>query len=339
MPSAERVHWAKFRVLAVTVAALLILGTISYLLTGGSFLEPKATLYLYVDDATGLAEGSPVRVDGISVGKVAAVELSGSMVPDRVVRVVIRVERDRLTSITKDSTAQATSDSPIGDKFVDITSGVSPEHLNGGDELHFKGSPELMKSIDLSQFEVKVREIEKLLDDIDAGRTPLGQFIAGDDLYNQLRNKISALQNSMHTATDTTGAVGQALYTDVMYRKIMDPIRELDQSLAKLQSGQGSMGPMLRDNQQYEQMRAQMADLQRSISGMRTGDMMKSDTAYRDWMRMVQSMIVQVDAFQASPMLTTTAVYDNFNGMAKELQETMKDFRGNPQKFLRLKVF
>ena len=38
-------------------------------------------------------------------------------------------------------------------------------------------------------------------------------------------------------------------------------------------------------------------------------------------------------------MLTTTAVYENFKGMAKELQETVKDFRENPRKFLRLKVF
>ena len=126
MPSARQVNWAKFRVLAVSVAALLILGTISYLLTGGSFLQPQTTLYLYLDDATGLAPGSPVRVDGIGVGKVAVVELSGSSKPDRVVRVSINVERARLTSITSDSTAQITSE-VLGDKFVDITSGVSPQ--------------------------------------------------------------------------------------------------------------------------------------------------------------------------------------------------------------------
>src|SRR4051812_41555148 len=159
MPSAQRVNWAKFRVLAVGAAALLILATISWLLTGGSFLQPKTTLYLYLDDATGLASGSPVRVNGIGVGKVDVVGLSDSKEPNRVVRVVLKVDRDRLPTITADSTAQASSDTLIGDKYVDITSGASAEHLNEGAEIQFKGSAELMKSIDISQFEQRLRVI------------------------------------------------------------------------------------------------------------------------------------------------------------------------------------
>jgi phospholipid/cholesterol/gamma-HCH transport system substrate-binding protein len=339
MPSKAQVNWAKLRVLAVTVAALLILGTISFLLTGGSFLQAKTTIYLYLDDATGLTQGSPVRVDGIGVGKVDKVELSGSNDPQRVVRVSMKVERDRLDSITADSTAQSSSDNPIGDKFVDVTSGVSPQHLPPGGEIKFKGSPELMKSIDLSQFQTQVRAIEKLLDDIEQGRSPLGKFVAEDQLYNQVRDKIRALQNSMHTAADTTGPIGQALYTDTLYRQVVEPLRKLDESLAKLQSGQGPLGQMVRDNQQYEQARAQMADLRKSIGGMKTGEMMTSDRAYNDWIKQARGFIQMVDAFNASPMLTSTAMYENFNGMARELQSTVKDFRTDPKKYLRVKLF
>jgi hypothetical protein len=32
-------------------------------------------------------------------------------------------------------------------------------------------------------------------------------------------------------------------------------------------------------------------------------------------------------------------VYDNLQGMARELQTTSKEFRENPQKFLRIKLF
>ena len=51
------------------------------------------------------------------------------------------------------------------------------------------------------------------------------------------------------------------------------------------------------------------------------------------------SLQFKADAFNATPMLTTPAVYDNFNGMARELQSTVKEFREDPRKFLRLKVF
>jgi ABC-type transporter Mla subunit MlaD len=95
MPSAEHVQWARIRVAAVSALAVLILGTLCFLLTGGTLLAPKTTIYLYMPDAVALAPGSPVRVDGIGVGKVESVALTGFPQPDRVVRVTMRIERER----------------------------------------------------------------------------------------------------------------------------------------------------------------------------------------------------------------------------------------------------
>src|SRR5690242_18564749 len=110
MPSQERVSWAKLRASAVFVAALAILATLIVLLTGGTLFEPKSTIYLYMPDAVALIATAPVRVDGIGVGKVETVELSGLNAPDRVVKVTMIIERDRLASIPDDSTAQASAD-------------------------------------------------------------------------------------------------------------------------------------------------------------------------------------------------------------------------------------
>src|SRR5438309_1607599 len=122
MRTRRRVKWAQIRVFCVSVVALLILGVVLFLLTGGTMFSEKAALYLYVPDATGIDQGSPVRVDGITVGKVAAVGLSGSKDPKRVVRLKMTVERDSLPMIPVGSYAQLSDDDPVGDKFVDITS-------------------------------------------------------------------------------------------------------------------------------------------------------------------------------------------------------------------------
>jgi hypothetical protein len=53
----------------------------------------------------------------------------------------------------------------------------------------------------------------------------------------------------------------------------------------------------------------------------------------------VVSLIRNVDEFNATPMLATSAAYDNLNGAARQMQQTLKEFRENPRKFLRLKVF
>src|SRR5215208_3295216 len=99
MPSVEHVRWARFRVTATALVGLTILSTLVVLLTGGTLFEPQSILILYLDDATGLAPGSPVRVAGIQVGKVESVALSGSSDPIRVVKVTMNVERDSLPSI------------------------------------------------------------------------------------------------------------------------------------------------------------------------------------------------------------------------------------------------
>jgi phospholipid/cholesterol/gamma-HCH transport system substrate-binding protein len=137
MPSAARVSWAKFRVFIVSLAALVILSTLAALLTGGRLLQPKATLYLYVPDVTGLGQDSPVRVDGIDVGKVERVQLSGSNDPNRVVKITMTVERARLATIPADSYAELSTDSLIGDRYVDVTSGRATRSIAPGAEITY----------------------------------------------------------------------------------------------------------------------------------------------------------------------------------------------------------
>jgi phospholipid/cholesterol/gamma-HCH transport system substrate-binding protein len=339
MPSALRVRWAKFRVLSVSFVALVILMTLVYLLTGGTLLEKKARIYLYIPDATGLDQGSPVRVDGIGVGIVDWVALSGSSNPQRIIRVQMTVERGRLASITSDSQTQISNDTLIGDKFVDISTGKASGHIPENGELNFKAQPDLMRSIDLSDFERQLRLVNGILDEIEGGRTPLGQFVMGDQVYTSLRHRIIEVQNALKRATGATAQIGGILYTDALYQKFRAPVLELDQTLSRLQSGQGEMGRFLRDPAQYQQLRGMLQDMRKNIAAARSADLMKSDDAYRSWTASATSFLRKIDELNASPMLNGTDLYESWTGAAREMQNTVKDFRENPRKYLRLKVF
>ncbi len=339
MPSARRVRWAKFRVTVVSTVALMILLTLFYLLTGGTLLEPKATIYLYVPDATGLDRDSPVRVDGIDVGKVIRVELSGQNDANRVVRVVMRVERDRLVSITDDSFAEISNDSLIGDKYVDITSQKSTAHIQPNGEVHMKPQSILAKSLDLPQLEAQLRQIDALLADIEGGQSELGQFVMGDKIYTDLRDGIGKIQKAFHAAVSSTTAVGDALYSDRLYNQIAGPLVKLDRTLAALQSGQGEGGQLLRDTAQYESAMKDVQDLRASIAQVRAGVWMQSDQMYRDWNRSLVSFIQQADRMNADPLLNSTAAYESLFGMARDARDGIKEFREDPRKFLRLKMF
>src|SRR6185312_2277103 len=222
MPSARRVRWAKFRVASVSIVALTILGTLIYLLTGGALLEQKATLYLFISDATGLSSDSPVRVNGILAGQVKKVELTGSNSPNRIVKVTLEVERDKLEAITKDSMTQLSTDTLVGDKYVDISSGKAPGHIAPNGELLFRPQPDLMRTIDFSDFERQMRIVDSMLSDIEQGRNQVGQFILTDTVYYDLRKKFITLQSAIDDAKKVTSAAGALIYTDALYRKLRD---------------------------------------------------------------------------------------------------------------------
>jgi phospholipid/cholesterol/gamma-HCH transport system substrate-binding protein len=347
MPSAQRVVWAKFRVSAVVLVALAILGTISYLLTGGTLLESTVTLYLYLPDATGVGSGTPVQVNGIGVGKVRSVTLSGSTNPDRVVKVTMTVERQRLSNITTDSTAQIGSETAIGDKVVAISSGTSAGHIQPNGEIPLKPPSELLKTLSnrdsvvspIGQFQQQVDAIDAVIGDIEQGKSRVGAFVIGDDVYRSLLKRIVEIERAVKTMAGTSGAVGHELYTDQLFRQIHEPLAKLDQSLAQMQAGRGGIGQFLRDPAQYDQLRSSLGNLRSSIADLRKQPMVNSEESYTGWNRQVASLIRSGDEFNATPMMATPAAYDNLNGAARQVQQTLKEFRENPRKFLRLKVF
>lgn len=339
MPARRRVEWAKFRVSVVSTVAVLIFLTLAFLMTGGTLFHQESTIYLYVPDATGLDDGSPVTVDGIEIGSVVAVQFAPPGNPNRVVRLTLHIENGRLETITPDSHAEIGSDSLIGDKYVDITSGTAPGHLRPGGELRYRAPAELLKSVDVPQLEKQLREVDSVLSDIEAGRSALGQFIIGDQMYGDVLVRVQQIERAMRTAVTTTSSLGDALYTDRLYQRIRAPIAQLDRQLAVIQSGQGTAGALLRDNAEYESLMSTVGNLRQTISHLASSDFMRKDDMYAGWNRGVAGLIQSVDHFNATPLMETTDTYDSLNGMLRDLAKNLADFREHPQSYLRVKVF
>jgi ABC-type transporter Mla subunit MlaD len=339
MPSAQRVQWARVRTSCVILVALAILSVLVYLLTGGSLFTQKARIYFYVPDASGLTAGSPVRADGVDVGKVQRIELSGSNQPLRVIRVTLSIGRAELAKISDDSNAQLSTDSLVGDMFVDISSGSSPRRIQPGSELAYQAQPELLKTLDLQQFDAALRSVDATLTDIEQGKSRVGQFVIGTQFYNDLRKRLGEIEKAFRGGAAVSGTVGKPLYTDRLYQRIRDPIVAFDRSLAAIQAGQGAAGQLLRDTAQYDHFRTVAQDLRKSIEGIRSAGFMQSDRAYEDLSRSIASLIRSVDEFNTSPLLMNSSVYDNLNGLAKEIRESARDFHSNPKGYMWMKIF
>ena len=327
-----------FRVATLILVAVLILSVLFYLLTGGSLFEQKASLYIYIPDATGLDSRSPVRVDGINVGTVQSIGLSGSNDSSRIVRVILSVDLANLRGIPEDSHAQLSAYTLVGDQFVDITSGRSSSPIRPNGEIRYQVSPSIT-NLDLVEFEQELRSLDATLAQIQNGTSPLGQFVMGEQLYDDLLKRVAEFEHGLAAVSRTTGEVGSLLLTDTLYRQITGPIERLDQTLSTMQSGQGAIGKLLRDDAQYQAFENGVNALRRSVASIRAGRLVASDEMYLSWGAGIAKAIQAVDDFSASPLFRTTEMYDNWNGLSQELRDTAHDFRSNPEKYLRFQIF
>ena len=86
-PTPHRLRLAKVRIAVVFISALAVLCVLVYLLSGGTWLKPKAYLTTHIPDSTGLDPDADVLLNGVKIGKVVSVQLSRSRDPNRVVEV------------------------------------------------------------------------------------------------------------------------------------------------------------------------------------------------------------------------------------------------------------
>src|SRR5687767_14568082 len=144
MPSAHKVGWAQLRVGIMAVFALVILGALVFLLTGSkNVFATHRTIYTYLPDSSALAKGSPVRLNGILVGEVQKVELSGETNPRRAIRVHLEVETERLRDIPVDSIAAIAAENVLGSKFINITRGRAPQAIQPGAEVQAEDTADI----------------------------------------------------------------------------------------------------------------------------------------------------------------------------------------------------
>lgn len=118
-------------VLAVAVAASLAGCGIGYKqlpLPGSKVRGDVYQVQATFDQALNLAQGAQVRVNGVSVGRVASVEAKNY-------QAVVTMDIQQGSSIPEDSTARLRYDTPLGELIIQVTPGGSASDLADGDQF------------------------------------------------------------------------------------------------------------------------------------------------------------------------------------------------------------
>jgi phospholipid/cholesterol/gamma-HCH transport system substrate-binding protein len=334
-----RAHWARIRVLFTLMVALAILFTLMYLLSGGGLFKSRVPLYSYFEDSGGMEPGAVVLYNGVQIGKVDSVRLSHLNDPHRTVVVRLEIDLRYISQIPADSKTEIVTENFLGDKHIEIDRGKSPTPIQPNAEMAHKPATNVYIRIDLTTFAAQLRNIDAVLKDIQEGKGGIGQFVMGEQMYKDLLTAVKTISKQIETVAGTKTTLGDLLYKKDLYESLSVTFRRLDATLAEMQAGRGATGKLLRDPAAYDDLRKQAADVRKQVEQIGNTELMKSDALYQSWNQNLKSMGRSVDGFNAGESMTSVQTYESMLGMTHELGNTLHDFRTNPKKFLRLKIF
>ena len=354
MPAAKKVKWSQLRVGIMAIGAMFILGVLIFLLTGerGLFVR-QATLYTYMDDAAAMAVGAPVRLNGILIGNVRSVELSGSRAPRRAIRIAMTVGAAKLSSIPVDSQTSVTAENVLGTKYINIKMGKSPQTAKDGGELPSLDVTEFDEVVQ-SGYDVMVaarsllKRIDCIVNDIERGRGTIGKFLVDEEFYNRLTATVAEMQKVASAVSSGQGTLGRLLYDEGLYGEIRASVNRLDNILASVEEGQGTAGKLVKDPALYDETRKTVSEMRRLVDDLNAGKgtagkLLKDEELHRQIranLAHLEDFLEKVNTGQGTlgQLVVNPNLYESLHGATSEVQGLMKDIRANPKKFLRIKL-
>ena len=262
------------------------------------------TLLIEFDDVTGLEPGDVVSVSGLRIGKVDDFELKG-------LKVFITISISPDVQLPSDSQARIKSLGMVGEKFIDIRPGTSPNFLKDGDSLQGKSVSDFS---DLTgSAEGLMLQAEELLGNIK---------IAFENIFDargqaDLKETIAHLRGLSTTLNNNSNHIAKALAN----------IDSLSTSLNEILTARRG---------EVESSIKNFSEASNRLEGL-TNKMDKSMTS-------VQSLLAKIENEEGSvgKVIASDDLYNDLRHLTAELDTLVQDLKKRPQKYLNLgfiKVF
>lgn len=354
MPQRAKIRWSQLKIGVLALTGFIILFVLVFLLTSNKGLfQHQEELYTYMPDASGMTSGTPVRLNGITIGYLDALQLTNSKDPSQAVRFVMKVQRKYLADIPVDSVAAIAAANLLGDKFLNITRGKDTRTVQPGAILRSQQGqdiPELMGEMStvLKSFQTIVNRVDNLLAGVEQGKGNIGLLLKDDELYRRLNGIAAEGQKLLADVHNGQGTLSKLLYSDEFYQELRSPIRRIDAMLADLNAGQGSAGKFLKDPALYDEMSKTITEIRGVVADLNAGKgtagkLLKSDELSRHLNDLLGKLNTTVDKINSGQgtlgqFVVNPALYESLAGATREFQGLAKDMRANPKKFLTIRL-
>ncbi len=252
----------QIRVGVFILSGLLVFLAIIYLLGAQArYFERKYDLVAEFTDVGGLLEGATVRLAGVQIGRVSAVELPEQ--PGGKVRVTLTISRRFSERVRGDSEAKISTQGLLGDKTVEITIGTTAAAaLKPGDTLAtqetvemqhmFKAGAETLQVVKelASSLKGTAERVDRIAKEVETGKGLVHALVYDEpETLTRLNALLTRTQSLLARAEQGDHAVGVLLSPESgkAVRSLLAAMEALGRGAEKLEARDNLLSALLYD--------------------------------------------------------------------------------------------
>lgn len=305
--------------LLILVAAIVVVVAVFAVGDQEGVWKPKYTLFIRYDDVYGLLPGAPVRLAGLRVGTVKDINFSTTN-PGKL-EVTLRVDEAVQKYIRGDSRAIIGTLGLLGDKTIEISAGTdSALMLEDGDHLMPAKSSSIEAIIAeggdaVENIKEASRHAKEIIEKINNGTGSLGLFVNDPNVYFDLDKLLILTENLTRQLESGTGSFAKFVKDSSMYVEMRNLMANTNTLFDSLANGEGTLAQLLHDPKPYEDFKSIIADWRTITAKINSGE------------------------GAMGQLLTNDTLYINLARTLDRAEALLEDFRLNPGRYIKLRIF
>ncbi len=293
--------------IAVFLAVIILVGGIIFL-KGIDFRSKEYRLTLFYGNVNGLAEGSPITIAGLNIGKVQDMRLAGNVI-------AVGVTIDNKVNISNDSKAFIKSSSLMGGKQIAIIPGVSPDILKDGDIL-------------TGAYEADLTELTSTLSPIST-------------------NVLGILERVNTTFDDPTRRNIQSILLE-LNRAAKDLQLVIQQQGGHIDHAVGNFSTFSDDMSRFAKRLdtiavSQKGNIEDGVKSIRVTakTMEEASGRFKDASTSIDNVFKKIERGDGSlgKLMNDDRLYNHLDSLIMSLNELAKDLKANPKRYVNVSVF
>ena len=254
----------------------------------------------------------------------------------------LKVKERFLRDIPVDSAVSLASDNLLGEQYIGIRRGHSPQHVEAGAELGSNFAEDITKimaqmSQQLDRLQAIFTRAEKLMSSVGTGKGAIGKIVqnpqAGAGFQGELNQLMADVQHGKGTMT-------KLLFDDPLDAQLQAPLKKLnavmasaDASSARMKEFQNGLDGVTRE---FQALQDELKNGKGSAAKIGQLQARVDELSVK-----IEGTMAKINSGQGTigQLLVNPQLNEALAGTTREFQELAKGLKANPLKFVKFKVF